>query len=56
MEAEIKIGELNICVNCGELQVTYSIDSDGLPVCEDCDTDAEISRLEERNGRLNFAE
>ena len=36
MEAEINIGDLNICVACGQIQVTYFIDSDGLPLCEAC--------------------
>lgn len=36
MEAEIKIGELNICVRCGLLSKTYELDRDDLPVCESC--------------------
>ena len=36
MEAEINIGELNICVNCGELKITAAIDNDGLPLCDEC--------------------
>ena len=36
MQAEIKIGEWNICVECGQVKITDSLDEDGLPVCVDC--------------------
>jgi len=50
MEAEINIGELNICVGCGEIQVTYSLDEDGLPLCEYCTHPKAEDRAEAEEG------
>ena len=36
MQADIRIGEVNICVYCGKLKITYQKDEDGLPICEEC--------------------
>ena len=36
MEADIRLGDLNLCVGCGEVKETFSIDKDGLPRCRNC--------------------
>ena len=36
MEANVRIGELSICVDCGETCNDHALDGDGLPLCKRC--------------------
>lgn len=36
MEADIKPGELGVCVDCGEVGIAHALNADGLPLCKRC--------------------
>lgn len=36
MEADIKLGELGVCVDCGEVGIAHALNADGLPLCKRC--------------------
>ena len=36
MQADVKMGDMNICVGCGQLRITMDLDEDGLPLCSQC--------------------